>query len=244
VLTEVVKRAPVYLLNSVNPYRLEGQKTPALEIAEAFDWEVPDHLIVPGGNLANSSALGKAFLEMKHLGLTTRLPKISVIQAEKANPLYRAMQESCGKTLEPVEATTRATAIRIGNPASWKKAVRVIQQTGGYCEQVSEAEIALAKAEIGAEGIGCEPASAVTLAGLKKLVQQGKVQSGERVVLLLTGHTLKDSDYTIAYHRGDLLQPEEIGELRPEIEVTRRNAVELDASVDLVLRELERAAGQ
>jgi threonine synthase len=244
VLTEVVKRAPVYLLNSVNPYRLEGQKTPALEIAEAFDWEVPDHLIVPGGNLANSSALGKAFLEMKHLGLTTRLPKISVIQAEKANPLFRSMQESCGKTLEPVEATTRATAIRIGNPASWKKAVRVIQQTGGYCEQVSEAEIALAKAEIGAEGIGCEPASAVTLAGLKKLVQQGKVQSGERVVLLLTGHTLKDSDYTIAYHRGDLLKPEEIGELRPEIEVTRRNAVELDASVDLVLRELERAAGQ
>jgi threonine synthase len=244
VLTEVVKRAPVYLLNSVNPYRLEGQKTPALEIAEAFDWEVPDHLIVPGGNLANSSALGKAFLEMKHLGLTTRLPKVSVIQAEGANPLFRAMQESNGVTLQPVEAQTRATAIRIGNPASWKKAVRAIQQTGGYCEQVGEAEIALAKAEIGAEGIGCEPASAVTLAGLKKLIQQGKVESGERVVLLLTGHTLKDSDYTIAYHRGDLLKPEEIGDLRPEIEVTRRNAVELDASVDLVLRELEKAAGQ
>jgi threonine synthase len=244
VLTEVVKRAPVYLLNSVNPYRLEGQKTPALEIAEAFDWEVPDHLIVPGGNLANSSALGKAFLEMKHLGLTTRLPKVSVIQAEGANPLFRAMQESNGETLQPVEAQTRATAIRIGNPASWKKAVRAIQQTGGCCEQVSEAEIALAKAEIGAEGIGCEPASAVTLAGLKKLIQQGKVESGERVVLLLTGHTLKDSDYTIAYHRGDLLKPEEIGDLRPEIEVTRRNAVELDASVDLVLRELEKAAGQ
>ena len=244
VLSEVVKRAPVYLLNSVNPYRLEGQKTPALEIAETFDWEVPDHLIVPGGNLANSSALGKAFLEMKHLGLTAQLPKISVIQAEGANPLYRSMQASGGETLQPVKAQTRATAIRIGNPASWKKAVRVIQQTGGYCEQVSEAEIALAKAEIGAEGIGCEPASAVTLAGLKKLVQQGKVQSSDRVVLLLTGHTLKDSDYTIAYHRGDLLQPEEIGELRPEIEVTRRNAVELDASVDLVLRELERAAGQ
>jgi threonine synthase len=244
VLSEVVKRAPVYLLNSVNPYRLEGQKTPALEIAETFDWEVPDHLIVPGGNLANSSALGKAFLEMKHLGLTAQLPKISVIQAEGANPLYRSMQASGGETLQPVEAQTRATAIRIGNPASWKKAVRVIQQTGGYCEQVSEAEIALAKAEIGAEGIGCEPASAVTLAGLKKLVQQGKVQSSDRVVLLLTGHTLKDSDYTIAYHRGDLLKADEVGELRPEIEVSRRNAVELDASVDLVLRELERAASQ
>ena len=122
--------------------------------------------------------------------------------------------------------------------------MRILQQTGGYCEQASEAEIALAKAEIGAEGIGCEPASAVTLAGLKKLVQQGKVQSSERVVLLLTGHTLKDSDYTIAYHRGDLLKPEEINGLRPEIEVTRRNALELDASVDQVLKELERAAAR
>ena len=244
VLSEVVKRAPVYLLNSVNPYRLEGQKTPALEMAEAFEWEVPDHLIVPGGNLANSSALGKAFLEMKHLGVTDRLPRISVIQAEGANPLYRSILENEGETLQPVEAHTRASAIRIGSPASWKKAVRVIQQTGGYCEQVSEAEIALAKAEIGEEGIGCEPASAVTLAGLKKLIQQGKVRSDERVVLLLTGHTLKDSDYTIAYHRGDLLKAEEIDGLRPEIEITRRNAVELDASADQVLKELERATGR
>lgn len=242
VLTEVVKRAPIYLLNSVNPYRLEGQKTPALEIVEALDWEVPDHVIVPGGNLANSSALGKAFLEMKHLGLTSRLPKVSVVQAEGANPLYRSLRENGGAELHPVEAHTRATAIRIGNPASWKKAVRVMEQTGGYCEQVSEAEIALAKAELGAEGIGCEPASAVTLAGLKKLLAQGKVGAQETVVLLLTGHTLKDSDYTIAYHRGDLLSAEEIGDLRPEIEITRRNAVELDASADLVLRELEKVA--
>ena len=241
VLAEIVRRAPVYLLNSVNPYRLEGQKTPALEIAEALEWEVPDHVIVPGGNLANSSALGKAFLEMKHLGLTARLPKISVIQAEGANPLYRAMRENGGEALYPVEAHTRASAIRIGNPASWKKAVRVIRETGGWCEQASEAEIALAKAEIGEEGIGCEPASAVTLAGLKKLVREGKVQSQETVVLLLTGHTLKDSDYTIAYHRGDLLRPDEVGALRAEMEMTRRNAVEMDASADLVLRELERA---
>jgi threonine synthase len=242
VLSDVVKRAPVYLLNSVNPYRLEGQKTPALEIAEALDWEVPDHLIVPGGNLANSSALGKAYLEMKHLGLTPRLPKISVIQAEGANPLYRSFEESGGETLQPVQANTRASAIRIGNPASWKKAVRVIRETGGWCEQVSEAEIALAKAELGEEGIGCEPASAVTLAGLKKLIEQGKVQAHESVVLLLTGHTLKDSDYTIAYHRGDLLQADEVGPLQPEIELTRRNAVELEASAEMVLRELERAS--
>src|SRR5579883_1914126 len=241
VLAEVVGRAPVYLLNSVNPYRLEGQKTQAFEIAEALEWEVPDHVIVPGGNLANSSALGKAFLEMKHLGLTARLPKISVIQAEGANPLYRAMRENGGEALYPVEAHTRASAIRIGNPASWKKAVRVIRETGGWCEQASEAEIALAKAEIGEEGIGCEPASAVTLAGLKKLARQGKIQPHETVVLLLTGHTLKDPDYTIAYHRGDLLRTDEVGVLQAEITATRRNAVELRASADEVLRELEKA---
>src|ERR1700758_354755 len=126
VLNEVVQRAPVYLLNSVNPYRLEGQKTPALEIAEQLNWEVPDHVIVPGGNLANSSALGKAFLEMKHLGLTERMPRVSIVQAEGANPLYRSMQSSDGRELTPLEAHTRASAIRIGNPASWKKAVKVI----------------------------------------------------------------------------------------------------------------------
>src|SRR5277367_4101220 len=221
ILNEVVSRAPVYLLNSVNPYRLEGQKSPALEIAEELDWQVPDHLIVPGGNLANSSALGKAFLEMKHLGLTDKLPKISVIQAEGANPLYRSICENGGEVLQPVEAQTRASAIRIGNPASWKKAVRVIQQTGGYCEQVSEAEIALAKAEIGAEGIGCEPASAVTLAGLKTLVQQGKIQPSESVVLLLTGHTLKDSEYTIDFHREKLLTGEESAGLERELTLRR-----------------------
>lgn len=242
VLAEVVQRLPVYLLNSVNPYRLEGQKTPALEIAEQMNWQVPDHLIVPGGNLANSSALGKAFLEMKTLGLTTGFPRISVIQAEGANPLVRSLRDFGGERMEPVNAHTRASAIRIGNPASWRKAVRVIQETGGWVEEVSEAEIALAKAEIGAEGIGCEPASAVSLAGLKKLVQQGKIATGESVILLLTGHTLKDSDYTIHYHRGDLLTDKERAGLEREIESTSRNTPELDASVDAVLRELERVA--
>ena len=175
ILAEVMERYPIYLLNSVNPYRLEGQKTPALEIAEELEWNVPDHIIVPGGNLANCSALGKGFQEMKHLGLTSGMPRISVIQAEGANPLFTSMKSSQGRDLTPVHAETRATAIRIGNPASWKKAVRILEQTGGYCEQVSEAEIAIAKAEIGREGIGCEPASAVTLAGLKKLVQDGRV---------------------------------------------------------------------
>jgi threonine synthase len=176
---------------------------------------------------------------MKHLGLTDRVPRISVVQAEGANPLYRSMQASDGRELTPVEAHTRASAIRIGNPASWKKAVRVVHASGGSVEQVSEAEIALAKAEIGAEGIGCEPASAVTLAGLKKFVAAGKIDSSETVVLLLTGHTLKDSEYTIQYHRGDLLRDEELTGLRAEIDATRRNPVELDADPDQVLRTLE-----
>ncbi len=239
ILTEIVRESPVYLLNSVNPYRLEGQKTPAFEIAEQFDWDVPDHVIVPGGNLANSSALGKGFAEMKHLGLTSRLPHISVVQAEGANPLYTSFLHSGGDRLEPVVAETRASAIRIGNPASWRKAARVICETGGFCEQVSEAEIALAKAEIGSEGIGCEPASAVTLAGLKKLVRSGKVGRGESVVIVLTGHTLKDADYTIDFHRGELLQPAELNPLRQEISSSQRPAQVLDATVAAVLSALE-----
>lgn len=239
ILTEIVREAPIYLLNSVNPYRLEGQKTPAFEIAEQFEWEVPDHLIVPGGNLANSSALGKGFVEMLRLGLTSRLPRISVIQAEGANPLYTSILRSGGEHLEPVSADTRASAIRIGNPASWRKAARIIHETDGFCEQVSEAEIALAKAEIGREGIGCEPASAVTLAGLKKLVQAGKVRDGESAVLLLTGHTLKDADYTIDFHRGELLHPDELEPLKKAIQEFQMPARVLDSSVSAVLKALE-----
>ena len=248
VLAEIVKRAPIYLLNSVNPYRLEGQKTPAFEILEQLEWQVPQHLIVPGGNLANSSALGKGFAEMKHLGFIKRVPKISVIQAEGANPLYRWMQAGGVGPFEPVKAETRASAIRIGNPASWKKAVKVIAETGGWVEQVSEREIALAKAEIGAEGIGCEPASAVTLAGLKKLVADGRVGPEETVVLLLTGHTLKDSEYTIQFHRGELLTDEEMAGAtaaeRAQFARLQREPLVLEADVDVVLRALEKEAGQ
>jgi threonine synthase len=234
-LMRIVKEAPIYLLNSVNPYRLEGQKTPAFEIAEAFDWNVPDHLIVPGGNLGNSSALGKGFREMVELGLVARMPKISVIQAAGANPLVRSLAETDGTSIEPVEAHTRATAIRIGNPASWRKAARAIQETGGWCLDVSEAEIAMAKAEIGAEGLGCEPASAVTLAGLKKLRAQGKIGSRETVVLVLTGHMLKDADYTIDFHRGTLLNDDEKVGLEAKIDGLRRDAVKVEATQAAVL---------
>jgi threonine synthase len=239
VLNELVKRKPIYLLNSVNPYRLEGQKTAAIELLEQLNWQPPDHLIVPGGNLGNSSALGKALLEMKDVGLIAHLPKLSVIQAEGANPFVQSIREHDGKTLTPMQADTLATAIRIGNPASWKKALRVLQATGGAVEQVSEIEIALAKAEIGSDGVGCEPASAVTLAGLKKLVKQGFVKRNESVVLILTGHVLKDPEFTLKFHRGDLftgtVHEKDAAILTPQ----QRAPVILEPTVEAVTKTLE-----
>lgn len=232
ILTDIVLRAPVYLVNSVNPFRIEGQKTVAFEILEQLNWEVPDHVIVPGGNLGNSSAIGKGFLELQMLGLISGIPAVSVIQAEGANPLVRSLREHNGERLVAVEPETRATAIRIGNPASWRKALDVFRKTGGACEQVSEAEIAAAKAQIGAEGIGCEPASAVTLAGLHKLVAQGFVRRSQSVALVLTGNLLKDPDYSIDFHSGKLFPDSGIGD---------RNApVQVPATADAVLRVLER----
>jgi threonine synthase len=236
-LQELVQKAPVYQLNSINPFRLEGQKTLAIELLEQLDWQVPDHIIVPGGNLGNSSAIGKALLEMHELGLISRLPKLSVIQAEGANALVRTLREAGGRQLISVPAETRATAIRIGNPASWKKAAHVLRATGGACEQVSELEIAQAKAEIGAEGIGCEPASAVTLAGLKRLVKQGFVKPDETVVLVLTGNLLKDPDFTIDFHRGEMFGG---GKETGALELLRHPPIVLDASLDAVMRTLER----
>ena len=245
-LQQLVKQAPVYQLNSINPFRLEGQKTQAIELLEQFDWQPPDHIIVPGGNLGNSSAIGKALLEMRDMGLISSLPKLSVIQAEGANALVRTLRETDGKRLIKVQPETRATAIRIGNPASWEKAVKVIRATGGACEEVSELEIAQAKAEIGGEGVGCEPASAVTLAGLKKLVKQGFVKPEESVVLVLTGNLLKDPDFTMEFHKDEFHK----GELPSEKPNTpqaaalaklRHPPIVLDASLDAVIRTLEQA---
>jgi threonine synthase len=171
------------------------------------------------------------------------VPRISVIQAAGANPLVRSLNETRGAVLEPMEAQTRATAIRIGNPASWRKAARVVQESDGGCLDVSEAEIAIAKAELGLEGLGCEPASAVTLAGLKKLRAQGVVHSGQTVVLVLTGHTLKDADYTIDFHRGTLLSDEEKLGLEKEIEPLRRDAITVDATAAAVLEALKGRVG-
>jgi threonine synthase len=237
-LQELVKRAPVYQLNSINPFRLEGQKTLAFELLEQLEWQPPDHIIVPGGNLGNSSAIGKALVEMLNVGLIPRLPKLSIIQAEGANALVQTMREG-GKRLVSVQAETRATAIRIGNPASWQKAVDVLQRTGGAVEEVSEIEIAQAKAEIGAEGIGCEPASAVTLAGLRKLLRRGFVQPQESVALILTGNLLKDPDFTMEFHRGELFA--EQARESAELNSYRHPPVVLDATLDAVMKILEHA---
>jgi len=241
ILNELVRQKPVYLLNSVNPCRIEGQKTAAIELLEQLGWESPDHIIVPGGNLGNSSAIGKALLEMRGLNLISRLPKLSIIQARGANPFYRCVREFDGAKLEPMTADTMATAIRIGNPASWKKALRVLRATGGEVEQVSEVEIAEAKAEIGADGIGCEPASAVTLAGLKKLRASGFVQPGETVVLILTGHLLKDPDFTIKFHRGDLFSGTPDERHAVQAKSLQRAPVALDADLTGVIAALDAA---
>ncbi len=241
ILNELVRQKPIYLLNSVNPYRIEGQKTAAIELMEQLGWESPDHIIVPGGNLGNSSAIGKALLEMRELKLISRLPRLSIIQAKGANPFYRSVHEFGGVKIESMIADTLATAIRIGNPASWKKALRVLRATGGEVEQVTEVETATAKAEIGSDGVGCEPASAVTLAGLKKLRGRGFVKPGESVVLILTGHLLKDPDFTIRFHRGDLFEGAANEAEGPETKLLQRAPIVLDANLSAVIAALAAA---
>ncbi len=191
----------LYLLNSINPFRIEGQKTVMFEVMEELGWEVPDYVVVPGGNLGNSSAFGKGLREMKAAGLINRLPKLVVVQAEGANPLAR-LWRSGAKELEPEKhPETRATAIRIGNPRSWRKSLRGVQESGGFVMDVTDEEIAEAKAMIGRDGIGCEPASATTLAALRKLHEEGELDHGARVVAVLTGHALKDTDFIIEYQK-------------------------------------------
>jgi threonine synthase len=201
---EVADDSPLYLLNSVNPFRLEGQKTIAFELMQQRGWRAPDRVVAPGGNLGNSSAIAKGFHELVERGVIARMPKITIVQAEGANPLYQMWREQA-ETLTPVAgATTLATAIKIGNPVSWPKAMRALGWSEGEVEQVTEQEIADAKAMIGRDGIGCEPASAVTLAGIKKMVAAGSIKPDEEVVAVLTGHVLKDPDYTVNYHAGTL----------------------------------------
>jgi threonine synthase len=193
----------IYLLNSINPFRIEGQKAIGFELLQDLEWRIPDWIVLPGGNLGNSSAISKGLMELLELGLIPRLPRIAVIQAEGANPLYTAF--TTGRPVVPVQgAETIATAIKIGAPVSWKKSLRGLEATGGVVEQVSDQEILDAKAAVDAAGIGAEPASCATVAGLRKLVARGIVARDADVCGILTGHLLKDPDLVVRYHRGEL----------------------------------------
>ncbi len=200
---ESCQKLGIYLLNSLNPFRIEGQKTIVLETIQQLGWEVPDWIVFPAGNLGNTSAFGKALKELADLGLIERMPRLAAIQAQGADPFYRSFQGAFRRR-EKVEARTIATAIRIGDPVSFPRAVRALRWTDGIVAEVTDQEIMDAKAQVDAAGIGCEPASAAAVAGVKKLAQEGTIKLGERVVAILTGHLLKDPQTTIAYHLGKL----------------------------------------
>jgi threonine synthase len=208
----------VQLLNSVNPFRLEGQKTIVFELLEQLDWSPPDWIALPAGNLGNTAAFGKALREARTLGLISHVPRIAAIQAAGAAPFARSFAGGFAERMR-VEPETIATAIRIGAPASWNRAVRSIRETNGVVETVTDAEILEAKAVIDASGIGCAPASAASVAGVAKLRRAGTIGDGERVVAVLTGHVLKDPGAVVAYHQDT--EPAPVRANRPiEIDAT------------------------
>jgi threonine synthase len=224
----VCRQEKIYLCNSLNPFRLEGQKAIIYRILEGLGWEVPDWIVVPGGNLGNSSAFGKALAELKQLGLIDRVPRLAIINAEGANTLFQlytkhglrwnagqpdgALIDSYYAELDRSSrrASTLATAIQINRPVNLKKALRALEVTDGLVRQVSDQEILDAKAQVGAGGFGCEPASAASVAGVRLLRREGVIAAGDRVVSILTGHQLKDPTTTVAYHSNDADQFEKV----------------------------------
>ncbi|MEM6506781.1 MAG: threonine synthase, partial [Planctomycetota bacterium] len=210
----------IYLMNSFNPFRLEGQKTIMYRVLEALNWEVPDWIIVPGGNLGNCSAFGKAFAELKHLGLVDRVPRLAVVQAQGANPLHELYNQhgvrwNDGKydkqkvasyfaELDAADqhAHTIASAIEIGRPVNLPKALRALDVMDGVVREVDDETILEHKSMVGRFGFGCEPASAASVAGARMLREEGLIDTGDRVVCILTGHLLKDPDATVKYHTG------------------------------------------
>ncbi|MCH8922703.1 MAG: threonine synthase [Planctomycetes bacterium] len=218
---QVSQQLGIYLVNSINPFRLEGQKTIMYRVLEALRWEVPDWIVVPGGNLGNSSSFGKAFAELKELGLIDRIPRIAIINAAGANTLFelfekRGLRWNGGQPetsivdayhaeldIEQRRASTIASAIEINRPVNLYKCLRALEVTDGVVREVSDQEMMDAKAQVGAGGYGCEPASAASVAGAKLLRREGVIGVGDRVVCILTGHQLKDPDATVAYHTTD-----------------------------------------
>jgi threonine synthase len=196
---EATDRYGIYLLNSLNPFRLEGQKSIVLESLQQLHWQLPDWIVIPGGNLGNTTALGKALREALAAGLIDSMPRIAVSQAAGASPFYRAFQTGFTQ-YEPVHAQTIASAIQIGDPVNYTKARRVILDTEGTVTAVTDDAIMEAKAVVDRVGIGCEPASAAGLAGIKRLVDEGTIQPGERVLTYLTGNLLKDTEASADYY--------------------------------------------
>jgi len=214
------KALGIYLMNSVNPFRLEGQKAIMYRVLEALDWEPPDWVVVPGGNLGNCSSFGKAFAELKELGLVRRIPRLAVIQAAGANPLHqlynnhgvrwndgRFDRDEVGKFYRQMDAAdfhahTIASAIEIGRPVNLSKALRALDIMDGVVREVDDQTILEHKALVGRYGFGCEPASAASVAGAHQLIREGIISPDERVVCILTGHELKDPDATVKYHTG------------------------------------------
>lgn len=220
--------AGLYLLNSVNPFRIEGQKAIGIELLHDRDWRVPDWIVLPGGNLGNSSALAKGLAELKAAGLIDRLPRIAIVQAAGANPLYTAWRDKA--PISRVRANTLATAIQIGDPVSGDKAWRGLTDTDGVVVEVTDQEILDAKAVVDRAGIGAEPASCATVAGARQLVAAGIIAPDADVCGILTGNLLKDPDVTVGYHT------DAIDDIKPAF---ANPPIRVDATLDAVLRVLD-----
>ncbi|MDA8100983.1 MAG: threonine synthase [Nitrospiraceae bacterium] len=231
VVQEITKDETIYLANSMNSLRIEGQKTVGIEIVQQFDWDVPDVIIIPGGNLGNVSALGSGLLMMRDLGLITKLPRIVVAQAERANPLYRAYLTNFEK-FEPMQAQkTLASAIQIGNPVSIEKAIRTLKQFDGIVMDATEQELADAAMLGDMTGMFNCPHTGVALAAMMKLIKAGKIDKAEKVVVISTAHGLKFTDFKVQYHEGKLDFPTKY----------QNRPIELPATVDAVKKALAEA---
>ncbi|GIO08200.1 threonine synthase [Brevibacillus reuszeri] len=197
------KELGLYICNSINPFRIEGQKSIVFEIAQYLNWTLPDWVVIPGGALSNVTALGKGLQDLKNLGFIDKLPRVALVQAEGASPFHRMVAGGQTELVPEPNPYTRASALNIGNPPSWKKALRTLEETNGVTCSVTDQEILDAKAWVDKSGIGCEPASAATVAGLRKLIAQQVIDKDETAVCILTGNMLKDTDALHEYHLGE-----------------------------------------
>jgi threonine synthase len=252
---QVARNLGIYLVNSINPFRLEGQKTIMFRVLEALRWEPPDWIVVPGGNLGNVSAFGKAFMELAELGLLTRLPRLAVINATGANTFYqlheqRGLRWNGGRPDKGIidayfrdlkaRASTIASAIEINHPVNLPKALRALERCGGLVREVTDQDMLDAKAKVGAGGLGCEPASAASVAGARKLRQEGVIAPSERVVCILTGHQLKDPTATVAYHSTDQKTFDEVLGKRGVRRATYANrAVQVPNDLNEIIKAIE-----